>query len=716
MSMKLKVFLLILSFVGAGIIIPHDFVFAQEEAEDIKTVPVQDFGVFDVQIEVRQENEEPELLITWDTADELVQTAFQVLISSNPQYTEDTIGDIYDSGKVESEEHHVLIPESKIFTKELKNGFYTFQLKVWDQHDQPGPYIEPLRQYILTESFSGVIQGTPREPRALYGEAIDTTTIAWHFEDQSDNETGYAIFDDQGKVVVTTAGADVQDLDHLLETDLAPNKKYEGRTVRSFNPFGFSEEISTPFHPVYTRAEAPGVPILYQVSADRLKLSISPNNNPSHTEYAVYDVERKEYLSPTGSFSPEASWGDLAAWQELELSFNGDERYTLAVKARNGDKIETVNSPIAVLGEKPEEKPAVGLSATSGLNLPPEQGEAVSPEFTFLGMTREVTRYLLFIGLFLFAAGVYFTLRIIDGDVVTTVQKLPIALFSHHKATYASHVDSRYVGEPAYAAVISIAQISMLLVLITSSLSIGLDIMSKRSYATVSPEQTELKSELRAGDVVTYIIHYAPKDPRDEVLTISLPHQTALQQLSVSDAHISKDSGMGFIRLDVPKRVDAAEIRFQLVVKDNMYYGGTEITPTISDANSKVITTLDTYKIADTSQSLAGAVVSLDREPEVFFIGKDGKRHQFPTEQEFYSWGYDFTDVITVPQSILEIYLPGDEMKFKSGSLVRLNEGDSYIYRVSSDGEGLELVENINTETPIYPINFNQLNSYQIRY
>lgn len=77
----------------------------------------------------------------------------------------------------------------------------------------------------------------PIAPIARTPEAISSTTLRWHFQDQSNNEFGFKILDGNLRVVARTEQANVSYID---ETGLQPDTEYSGRLAVAFNDRGTS--------------------------------------------------------------------------------------------------------------------------------------------------------------------------------------------------------------------------------------------------------------------------------------------------------------------------------------------------------------------------------------------------------------------------------------------------------------------------------------------
>jgi len=109
-------------------------------------------------------------------------------------------------------------------------------------------------------------------------------------------------------------------------------------TETEFGPGGYS----------YTEAAVPSAPVLEEESSITIRVTVGDDSNPDYTEYAVYNETAEKYLDAAGNSVSEPVWQTADAWgtvtaQELTPSVT----YTLRVKARNREEVETVLGPSA---------------------------------------------------------------------------------------------------------------------------------------------------------------------------------------------------------------------------------------------------------------------------------------------------------------------------------------------------------------------------------
>jgi len=78
-------------------------------------------------------------------------------------------------------------------------------------------------------------------------------------------------------------------------------------------------------------------------------------------------------------------------------------------------------------------------------------------------------------------------------------------------------------------------------------------------------------------------------------------------------------------------------------------------------------------------------LIKLASSDSVYVVGDDGKRHPFPNEVTFLSWGYSFDDVETVDAEVMASYLIGGSVTIKSGTYLVKLQTVPKIYAVAPD-------------------------------
>lgn len=70
----------------------------------------------------------------------------------------------------------------------------------------------------------------------------------------------------------------------------------------------------------------------------------------------------------------------------------------------------------------------------------------------------------------------------------------------------------------------------------------------------------------------------------------------------------------------------------------------------------------------------------------VYYIGKDGKRHAFPSSGVYFSWYRNFNSVLTVPRDRLESHALGSNVLYRAGVRLVKFANDPKVYAVSRGG------------------------------
>ncbi|MCX6743463.1 MAG: hypothetical protein NT116_04470, partial [Candidatus Parcubacteria bacterium] len=188
-------------------------------------------------------------------------------------------------------------------------------------------------------------------------------------------------------------------LKYVDEKDLSINTQYIDRYVTAIN--GVSESASSTTASCFTLANTPLELIVSDITSDSLNLKINlGDNNPPNTEYAIKELNSGEYIKPDGTFSLTENWQTYENWgKENGVVVNGEPlptpeqpinenintnvnaqfkasllsgtTYNFAVKARNGDGIETAFSGTTsgVPPVLPTGQPNIVASKGVGINL-----------------------------------------------------------------------------------------------------------------------------------------------------------------------------------------------------------------------------------------------------------------------------------------------------------------------------------------------------------
>ncbi|HID41736.1 MAG TPA: hypothetical protein EYP33_06250, partial [Pyrodictium sp.] len=186
-------------------------------------------------------------------------------------------------------------------------------------------------------------QNPPATPTALYGQPLSSSSIRWHFQDNSTDEAGFRIKVGD-EIVSTTEPEFTQNISYLDEEGLSPNTPASGRYVVAFNTYGESNP-SEIYETVYSLAQTPNPPALQVIDQTTLRLVLDLSGNPSYTEFLIHEATTNKYLDQGGNLVDTPVWQDYLSWGgssgiEIKNLEEGKE-YIFEVKARNGDQIET---------------------------------------------------------------------------------------------------------------------------------------------------------------------------------------------------------------------------------------------------------------------------------------------------------------------------------------------------------------------------------------
>lgn len=100
-----------------------------------------------------------------------------------------------------------------------------------------------------------------------------------------------------------------------------------------------------------------------------------------------------------------------------------------------------------------------------------------------------------------------------------------------------------------------------------------------------------------------------------------------------------------------------------------------------------------------------GDLVKTATSSSVYLIGEDGKRHAFPNQTVFASWGYDFADVMTITPEVMVTYALGGNVTLKPATyLVKITTVPK-VYAVAPDAE-LRWIVDEETAIELYGLNW----------
>jgi len=108
----------------------------------------------------------------------------------------------------------------------------------------------------------------------------------------------------------------------------------------------------------------------------------------------------------------------------------------------------------------------------------------------------------------------------------------------------------------------------------------------------------------------------------------------------------------------------------------------TAITTPVDDAPVVTDPTPEEPTVDD-SELQSNDLIKLADSDAVYVIGDDGKRHPFPNEVTFYSWGYSFENVTVVDTATMSSYLIGGSVTVKPGSYLVKIQSVPKVYAVA---------------------------------
>ena len=196
------------------------------------------------------------------------------------------------------------------------------------------------------DGFVLKIATIPLAPANPGATAIGVNTITWTWQDNSDDETGFKVYDDPGAgppvTLQTTTAADVE---ARSRNGLSANTQYAFQ-VAATNIDG--DSALTPNFTAWTLAAAPVAPLVFNPGADSLDVVIAAGDgNPAYTLYAI-QVDGSAWVQADGTVGASAVYQTAAAWGIVEVSgLVPLTEYAFAVVARNGAGVDTVPGPAA---------------------------------------------------------------------------------------------------------------------------------------------------------------------------------------------------------------------------------------------------------------------------------------------------------------------------------------------------------------------------------
>ncbi len=176
--------------------------------------------------------------------------------------------------------------------------------------------------------------GAPAVPADATPAVLSTTSIRWEWADVA-TETGYRVKDAGGAALSPDLAANTT---NWTETNLTPNTQYS-RKVHAFNAFG--ESAGSTGQTRYTHIETPAGVTFGTITA--ASIQAGPEGTLSGLASGSSGVRISNTTADTSS-----AWQTITApWTSTGLQPNTP--YTFVARARNGDAVETADSPPAVM-------------------------------------------------------------------------------------------------------------------------------------------------------------------------------------------------------------------------------------------------------------------------------------------------------------------------------------------------------------------------------
>jgi hypothetical protein len=207
-----------------------------------------------------------------------------------------------------------------------------------------------------SESASGspwrfTIASLPHAPSgvSVSDRSVSNLDIGW--TDNASNELGYRIYrasDEHGPYSQIDGDLPPNTV-AFKDSLLGVNQRYYYQVV-PFNEFG-EGQIAT--ITAATLAVVPGEPMLTNILSQSLTVTLLPNGNPSHTQFAISlnDSTATEYVQAEGSTGVIPVWRTHTEWggsNGISVSgLNACQTYAISVRARNLDSLETAEGGTA---------------------------------------------------------------------------------------------------------------------------------------------------------------------------------------------------------------------------------------------------------------------------------------------------------------------------------------------------------------------------------
>ncbi len=182
-----------------------------------------------------------------------------------------------------------------------------------------------------------------KTPTISAPQVLSNQSIRWNFTDTGNNEEGFKVYNGNGDLVATCVGVN---LSYCDETSLNANTSYT-RYVKAYNANTESAASST--QSAVTHASVPSV-VGIAGTQGRVSFNLSMNGNPGGTEVLIQDETTGYYYnSQTGELVASPYWFEYVSTGTdfLVNNLQANTQYSLKVKARNSENVETSFSPVS---------------------------------------------------------------------------------------------------------------------------------------------------------------------------------------------------------------------------------------------------------------------------------------------------------------------------------------------------------------------------------
>ncbi len=172
-------------------------------------------------------------------------------------------------------------------------------------------------------------------------DVVSRGIIYWPYDGEN-KEIGDTIVID-----ISEAGSFEKGAFSLTIEDLDINTHYNYRSYANngdhkYGGTGYGETLD-----FWTHAEAPGAPIVDEITTSTVRIELTEDDNPAYTEYAIYETTTARYIQDDGSMNTSPVWKTLEDWGEktvslyANLGLTGNRQYTFGAIARNGAAVQS---------------------------------------------------------------------------------------------------------------------------------------------------------------------------------------------------------------------------------------------------------------------------------------------------------------------------------------------------------------------------------------